>query len=107
MARQWFMPGIGFPFQGGMIDEDGVDEYFVPSVGILNEDQAAGDIDTAEKRKSVSGLWLPLIPGVTPNSGKDAEWRAEAGWSYSGIAFAPPSPVDPLLGGLALLGVGR
>ncbi len=67
---------------------------------------AAGG-DTAERRKSVSGIWIPLIPGVTPNSGQDAEWRAEAGWSYSGIAFAPPSVADPLLGGLALLGVGR
>ena len=39
MARQWFLPG------GGMIDEDGVEEYFVPSVGYLNEDQAAaGDV---------------------------------------------------------------
>lgn len=43
-------------------------------------------IDTAEKRKSVSGVvGVPFIPGVTPNSSKDAEWRAEAGWSYSGI----------------------
>ena len=49
---------------------------------------AAGDIDTAEKRKSVSGIWLPLIAGVTPNSGKDAEWRWEAGWNYSGRAPA-------------------
>ena len=49
---------------------------------------AAGDIDTAEKRKSVSGTWLPLIPGVTPNSGKDSEWRWEAGWNYSGRAPA-------------------
>ena len=44
-------------------------------------------IDTAEKRKSISGIGIPcLIPGVTPNSGKDAEWRQESGWSYSGIA---------------------
>ena len=41
MARQWFMPGIDALFRGGMIDEDGTEEYFVPSVGYLNEDQAA------------------------------------------------------------------
>ncbi len=41
MAAQWFMPGIGAPFSGGMIDEDGADEWFVPGVGYLNEDQAA------------------------------------------------------------------
>jgi len=42
-------------------------------------------IDSAEKRKSISGIdWL--IPGVTPNSGKDQKWRQESGWSYSGIA---------------------
>jgi len=35
MARQWFLP------DGGMIDEDGVEEYFVSNVGMLNEDQAA------------------------------------------------------------------
>lgn len=42
-------------------------------------------IDTAEKRKSISGVGL-MIPGVTPNSSKDAEWRQQSGWSYSGIA---------------------
>ena len=43
-------------------------------------------IDTAEKRKSISGVGgVPLMPGVTPNSSQDAEWRQEASWSYSGI----------------------
>ena len=37
MARQWFIPGIDALFQGGMIDEDGTEEYFVPRVGMLNE----------------------------------------------------------------------
>src|SRR5687767_15295032 len=41
-------------------------------------------IDTAEKRKSISGIPF-LIPGVTPNASKDQEWRQESGWSYSGI----------------------
>lgn len=52
-------------------------------------------IDTAEKRKSISGIVIPLIPGVTPNAGKDAEWRQEAGWSYSGIAATGPSVGQP------------
>ncbi len=41
MAAQWFIPGIDALFQGGMIDEDGEDEWFVPGVGMINEDQAA------------------------------------------------------------------
>ncbi len=49
-------------------------------------------IDNAEKRRSISGIgWL--MPGVTPNSAKDQEWRQEAGWSYSGIAAAAASVV--------------
>lgn len=44
-------------------------------------------MDTAEKRRSAAGVpFLPLGPGVTPNSGKDQEWRQQAGWGYSGIA---------------------
>lgn len=39
MARQWFIPGIDALFQGGMIDEDGTEEWFVPGVGMINEDQ--------------------------------------------------------------------
>jgi len=42
-------------------------------------------IDSVEKRKSISGIML-AIAGVTPNAAKDAEWRQEAGRSYSGIA---------------------
>ena len=44
-------------------------------------------IDSAEKRKSISGVTIILIPGITPNSAKDAEWRAQSGWNYSGISF--------------------
>ena len=47
-------------------------------------------IDSAEKRKSISGVVLPLIPGVTPTAGKDAEWRQGVGWSYMGIAATVP-----------------
>lgn len=43
-------------------------------------------IDTAEKRRSVAGIpFLPLGPNVTPNVAKDAEWRQQVGWGYSGI----------------------
>lgn len=41
-------------------------------------------IDTAEKRKSISGIPC-LVPGVTPNASKDQEWRQQSAWSYSGI----------------------
>ena len=36
MARQWFLPSP----QGGQIDEDDTEEYFVPTVGQINEDQS-------------------------------------------------------------------
>lgn len=53
-------------------------------------------IDTAEKRKSAGGVaFLPLGPNVTPNAAKDAEWRAESGWAYSGIPYGPPTPPTP------------
>ena len=66
----------------------------------------AGPTTTAEERRSSSGIWLPLIPGVTPNVAKDAEWRAQSAWSYSGIAADTPAPDDLPVGSLALLGVG-
>lgn len=39
-------------------------------------------IDTPEKRRSISGIPL-LIPGVTPNAAKDAEWRRQVANTYS------------------------
>ena len=39
--RQWFIPSAGTLFRGGMIDEEGTEEYFVPGVGMINEDQVA------------------------------------------------------------------
>ena len=60
-------------------------------------------IDTAEKRKSISGMNYIGAPGVTPNVVKDQEWRRAAGRSYSGIIALAGPPV----GSLALLGVGR
>lgn len=48
-------------------------------------------IDSAEKRRSAAGVpFLPLGPGVTPNASKDAEWRQQVAWSYSGISAGAP-----------------
>ena len=48
-------------------------------------------IDTAEKRKSAAGVpYLPFLPGVTPDSSKDAEWRKQAAWGYSGSDTVGP-----------------
>lgn len=48
-------------------------------------------IDTAEKRRSVGGVpFFVFGPGVTPNIAKDAEWRQQSGWSYSGIPASTP-----------------
>ncbi len=41
MAAQWFVPGDFMPVAGGMVDEDGTDEYFIPGLGMFNENQAA------------------------------------------------------------------
>lgn len=40
MARQWFIPSGVMPVPGVMIDEDGTEEYFIPALGMFNEDQA-------------------------------------------------------------------
>lgn len=43
-------------------------------------------IDTAEDRRSVAGVSVGW--GITPNTLKDAEWRQQVAWNYSGIALA-------------------
>lgn len=48
-------------------------------------------LDTAEKRRSVSGVAL-VLPGVTPAAGQDSEWRLEAAWMYSGISVGVTVP---------------
>ncbi len=46
-------------------------------------------IDNAEKRKSVAGMsFFILGPGITNNSGQDAEWRQQSAWGYSGISVS-------------------
>ena len=66
-------------------------------------------IDNAEKRKSISGIMPTLIPGVTPNVGKDGEWRQESGWSYSGITptglGAVAAPMGNIVSKLVMAGV--
>ncbi len=63
-------------------------------------------IDTAKKRRSVSGIGAhPHVPGVTPNAARDETWRQESGWSYSGIAPPPPAGAPTPAVFLALSGV--
>lgn len=38
-------------------------------------------IDSAEKRRAISGIPF-LVVGVTPDVSKDSEWRREAAWNY-------------------------
>jgi hypothetical protein len=50
-------------------------------------------IDTAEKRRSLSGIQWSMMPGVTMNAAKDREWRQESGWGYPGIVPVGEAPV--------------
>lgn len=46
-------------------------------------------INSAEKRRAITGL-LPFLPvGVTPNAAQDVYWRVQAGWGYSIISLRP------------------
>ena len=50
------------------------------------------DLDSAEKRKSASGIHLYAAgPGVTNNATPDQEWRQEAGYGYPGIPADTPA----------------
>lgn len=43
---------------------------------------------TASDRRAAGGVpFLPLSPGVTPNSAKGFVWRRQAGWGYPGVAI--------------------
>ena len=62
-------------------------------------------IDSAEKLRSAAGVGFWVVgPGVTPNASKDAEWRQQAGWGYSGIAAAEPSADATILRAVTLTG---
>lgn len=41
-------------------------------------------IDTAQKRRSISGIPF-LLPGVTPNATQDNAWRRASAWNYTGL----------------------
>lgn len=61
-------------------------------------------IDSAEKRRSAYyAFHVRGIPAVTPNAAKDAEWRAEVFWTYSGIAIAAPPTAIPVKGFAGLI----
>lgn len=59
-------------------------------------------IDNAEKRRSAAGVGFFISGfGVIPNVSKDAEWRAQSGWTYSGIlvgAAIPPVVIPAAVG---------
>lgn len=55
-------------------------------------------IDSAEKRRAAANLHHRVGPGVTPNASKDAEWRTQVGYGYSGIAAGPPAPATGVAG---------
>lgn len=55
-------------------------------------------IDTALKRRSVSGISVRRRPAVTPNVAKPAEWRQQVAGVYAGIATS--SPVVVIASGL-------
>lgn len=63
-------------------------------------------IDTAEKRRSVGGAFVGalILPSVTNNASPDAEWRLQAGWTYSGIPLGAPAAASLFL--RMLMGVG-
>jgi len=49
-------------------------------------------IDTAEKRKAISGIHQYASgPGMTNMAAEDQEWRQQTGYSYSGILASPPA----------------
>lgn len=59
-------------------------------------------IDTAEKRKCISGILPYMVVGVTPALAQDREWRVELGWGYMGVdgfllAVTPLHPNTPTI----------
>lgn len=50
-------------------------------------------IDTAEKRRGLSGISRRmLMPMVTPNAAKDADWRSQVGRNYFLTGGGPVIP---------------
>ena len=62
-------------------------------------------IDSAPKRKSISGIHLYANgPGVTPDNTQPQAWRQTAGYGYYGILADAPS--EAVLRQRPLTGVG-
>ena len=44
MAEQWLIPSGVMPLSAVLIDEDGEEEYFIPGLGMFNEDKPASKV---------------------------------------------------------------
>ena len=66
MAAQWFIPSGAMPLSGVMVDEDGTDEYFIPGLGMFNEDQAAaaGGGVFQNTDEAMTGGTIPMSGGM-------------------------------------------
>ena len=63
-------------------------------------------IDTAAKRRSVSGILTGLtIVGVTMDATPGVEWRQSAGWGYEGIASTVAAFTPGLIGVADVYGI--
>jgi len=46
-------------------------------------------IDSAKKRRTAASMNLMVCPGVSPDSTKDAIWRAAVAWGYFAGNYTP------------------
>lgn len=62
-------------------------------------------IDTAAKRRSVSGMLTGIVSvGITPSVTHNDAWRQDAGWGYRGIPVNPAPPVAAVYSDTITLG---
>ncbi len=61
MAEQWLIPSGVMPLSAVLIDEDGEEEYFIPGLGMFNEDQAAGITIPEQMAARQYGPGLPTV----------------------------------------------
>jgi hypothetical protein len=78
--------------------DNGVDPVLARSFTILVANVA--EAGPALRRNKAGLPFLPLTPSVTPNVDKDAAWRQQVGWGYSGIAPAAFVTLSIVLGSL-------
>ena len=64
MAEEWFVPSGVMPMSGGLINENDEDEWFVPGLGLINEDQAAAAAADHTPRHYPRGMPRGLLRGV-------------------------------------------